>query len=107
MRLRAIGLIDVFVYLVVLGLFAQFFPGIITESFAVSLLMTVPFKLALEVIVLAKSRILGRIRAADTGIGKTLNGALLLVLSAGSKFLILWLTDVLFGDAVHLGDSSR
>lgn len=32
-----------------------------------------------------------------------MNTALLLVLGAGSKFLILWLTDLLFGDAVQLG----
>lgn len=103
MRLRAVDVVDVFVYLVVLGLFAQFLPSVITESFIVSLLTAVLFKLALEVIAWLKARILNRVRASRTAAGRTLNAALLLVLGAGSKFLILWLTDVLFGDAVQLG----
>lgn len=102
-RLRAVDVVDVFVYLVVLALFVQFFPDIIAESFIVSLLTAVLFKLALEVIAFVKTRILARVRASRTAVGKTLNAALLLLLGAGSKFLILWLTDLLFGDAVHLG----
>ncbi|MFF2272203.1 hypothetical protein ACFVTX_08005 [Agromyces sp. NPDC058136] len=103
MRLRAVDIVDVFVYLVVLGVFTQFFPTIITESFVVSLLTAVLFKLALEVIAVFKQRILDRVRASRTRARKTLNAALLLVLGAGSKFVILWLTDLLFGDAVQLG----
>lgn len=103
MRLRAVDLVDVFVYLVVLGLFTQFFPAVITESFLVSLLTAVLFKLALEVIAWLKSRIIDRVRSARTPARKALNTALLMVLGGGSKFLILWLTDLFFGDAVQLG----
>ncbi|MFF2389535.1 hypothetical protein [Agromyces sp. NPDC058104] len=103
MRLRAVDLVDVFVYLVVLGLFTQFFPAVITESFLVSLLTAVLFKLALEVIAWLKSRIIDRVRSARTPARKAMNTALLMVLGGGSKFLILWLTDLLFGDAVQLG----
>ena len=103
MRLRAVDIVDVFVYLVVLGLFTQFLPNVITESFIVSLLTAVLFKLALEVIAVLKSRILDRVRASRTAARKTLNAALLLVLGAGSKFVILWLSDLVFGDAVQLG----
>ncbi|MBM7831674.1 protein-S-isoprenylcysteine O-methyltransferase Ste14 [Agromyces cerinus] len=102
-RIRAVDLVDVFVYLVVLGLFTQFLPNVITESFLVSLLTAVLFKLALEVIAVLKTRILDRVRAARTPAGKTLNAALLMLLGAGSKFVILWLTDLVFGDAVQLG----
>ena len=103
MRLRAVDVVDVFVYLVVLGLFTQFFPNVITESFIVSLLTAVLFKLALEVIAILKTRILDRVRASRTVARKTLNAALLVLLGAGSKFLILWITDLVFGDAVQLG----
>ena len=103
MRIRAVDVVDVFVYLVVLALFTEFLPDIITESFAVALLTAVLFKLALEVIAFLKTRILDRVRAAPTTARKVLNSALLLLLGAGSKFLILWLTDVVFGDAVQLG----
>lgn len=102
-RIRAVDVVDVFAYLVVLALFVQFFPDIIAESFVVSLLTALLFKLALEVIAVAKQGILARVRASRTGLGKTINAASLLLLGAGSKFLILWLTDALFGDAVHLG----
>jgi len=102
-RIRAVDVVDVFVYLVVLALFTQFLPDIITESFAVALLTAVLFKLALEVIAFLKTRILDRVRAAPTRARKVLNSALLLVLGAGSKLLILWLTDLVFGDAVQLG----
>ncbi|MBM7503678.1 hypothetical protein ACFPER_09350 [Agromyces aurantiacus] len=103
MRLRAVDIVDVFVYLVVLGLFVQFLPSVITESFALSLLTALLFKLALEVIAVLKTRILDRVRSSPTAARKTLNAALLVVLGAGSKFVILWLTDLLFGDAVQLG----
>lgn len=103
MRLRAVDVVDVFVYLIVLGLFTQFLPSVITESFIVSLLTAVLFKLALEVIAVLKTRILDRIRASRTPAGKTLNAVLLVALGAGSKFVILWLTDLVFGDAVQLG----
>ena len=103
MRLRAVDIVDVFVYLVVLGLFTQLLPNVITESFIVSLLTAVLFKLALEVIAILKTRILDRVRASRTAARKTLNAALLLALGAGSKFVILWLTDLVFGDAVQLG----
>jgi len=102
-RLRAVDVVDVFVYLVVLGLFTQFLPNVITESFLVSLLTAVLFKLALEVISVLKTRILDRVRASRTAARTTLNAALLLVLGAGSKFVILWLTDLVFGGAVQLG----
>jgi len=102
-RLRAVDVVDVFVYLVVLGLFTQFLPNVITESFLVSLLTAVLFKLALEVISVLKTRILVRVRASRTAARATLNAALLLVLGAGSKFVILWLTDLVFGGAVQLG----
>ena len=103
MRLRAVDVVDVFVYLIVLGLFTQFLPSVITESFIVSLLTAVMFKLALEVIAVLKTRILDRIRASRTPAGKTLNAVLLVALGAGSKSVILWLTDLVFGDAVQLG----
>ena len=103
MRLRAVDIVDVFVYLVVLGLFTQLLPNVITESFIVSLLTAVLFKLALELIAILKTRILDRVRASRTAARKTLNAALLLALGAGSKFVILWLTDLVFGDAVQLG----
>ena len=56
--IRAVDLADVLAYLVVLGLFVQFFPAVISESFTLRLLTAILMKLALEVITWAKKRAL-------------------------------------------------
>lgn len=102
-RIRPIDLVDVFVYLVVLGVFIQFFPAVISESFVLSLLTAVLLKVVLELVTLVKKRIVGRIRDARSPWIRGVNIASLLVLMPGSKFVVLVLVDVLFGDAVYLG----
>lgn len=102
-KLRAIDLVDVLVYLVVLCAFTQLFPEVISESFLTSLATAMLLKIVLEGIMWAKERVIGRIRGADTRRRKVIAALALPVLGAGSKALILWLTDVLLGDAVYLG----
>ncbi len=103
LRIAAIHLVDVLVYLVVLSTFAQLFPRVISESFLTSLATAILLKLVLEVVVRLKTRIVGSIRAAETPGGKVVSGAALILVAAGSKALILWLTALVFGDAVYLG----
>ena len=100
---RAADVVDLFVYVVVLNLATQFFPGIITETFAVSLLTALLLKLVLEVVVIAKDRVKARFKTAETRAGKAGAGLLLWVVLAGSKFVVLALEDLFFGDAVELG----
>ena len=99
----AIHLVDVLVYLVVLGLFVQFAPDVLSESFGVSLLTAILLKLVMELVVAAKTRVVRRIRSAETPRVKVTASVTLVLVAAGSKFVILWLTDVIFGDAVYLG----
>lgn len=104
--LRAIkseDVIDVFVYVVVLNLAAQFVPAVISESFAMSLLTALMLKLVLEVVVVAKSRAMHRFRQTTTTVGKVGGLVLLWVILIGSKFLVLKLEQLIFGDAVSLG----
>ncbi|GAA5027466.1 hypothetical protein ACFQRL_05460 [Microbacterium fluvii] len=96
-------LVDVFVYVVVLNLAVQWFPGVIAESFTVSLLTAVLLKLVLEVVLRAKTWVLARIRSASTAPGRIVSAGMLLLLLPASKFLVLWLEDLVFGDAVALG----
>ncbi|MGC4174682.1 hypothetical protein [Demequina sp.] len=96
-------IVDVFVYVVVLNLAAQFAPKVITETFLMSLLVAVLLKLVLEVVVLFKKRALARVGGAPTRAGKAIGVLTLVVLIPGAKFVVLWLVDVLFGDAVSLG----
>lgn len=103
LRPRAVDLVDVLVYLVVLGLFVQLFPAVISESFALTLLTAVLMKAALEAITWWKKKAIHRLRNADSRAAQAVSVATLLVLLPGSKFLILWLTEAVFGGAVNLG----
>ena len=103
LRLRAVDLVDVFVYLVVLGLFVQFLPAVISESFALTLLTAVLLKLVLEVVTAAKKRVLGAMKSADSRGRRAVSVATLVLLLPGSKFVVIWLTELAFGGAVKLG----
>jgi hypothetical protein len=49
------GIVDVFVYVVVLNLFVEYLPQVITETFTLSLLTALLLKLVLEVVIMAKT----------------------------------------------------
>jgi hypothetical protein len=102
-RLRPLDVVDVFVYLVVLGAFTQLFPSVLTETFLVALLTAVLLKVVLEGVLWLKTRALAAIRGADR-LGRRLVGiATLVLIMPGSKFVVLELVALVFGDAVHLG----
>lgn len=103
MRIRPIDLVDVLVYLVILGAFTQLFPAVISESFLLLLLTAVLLKAMLELVLVVKKGIIRRIRSATTPLTRIVNLATLVLVLPGSKFLVLELTALLFGDAVHLG----
>ncbi len=104
-RLRAQpeDLIDVFVYVVVLNLAVEYLPSVISESFSLSLLTALLLKIALEVVILLKGHIVAGLRAASTRRAKAAIAVVLWVVAAGSKFVVLQLVDLVFGDAVSLG----
>lgn len=103
MRIRAIDLVDVLVYLVVLGLFIQFFPSVISESFVLALLTAVLLKLVLELVMAVKKRIVARIRGSASAAMRTVNVASLLLVLPASKLVVIELVALAFGDAVQLG----
>jgi hypothetical protein len=102
-RARSADIIDVFVYVVVLNLAVEYVPSVISEGFTLSLLTAVLLKVALEVVILLKGRIVVRLKAADSRRAKAGNGLLLWVVAAGSKLVVLGLVDLVFGDKVSLG----
>lgn len=95
-------MVDVFVYTVVLGLFVQFFPEVISESFAMTLLTAVLLKLVLELVTRAKKSLVARLRARR-GMRRALNGLVLILVLPGSKFVVLELTALIFRGEVQLG----
>ena len=102
-RARSADIIDVFVYVVVLNLAIEYLPAVISEGFTLSLLTAVLLKLALEVVLLLKGRILAAMKAADSRLAKAGIALLLWVVAAGSKLVVLALVDLAFGDKVSLG----
>jgi hypothetical protein len=95
--------IDVFVYVVVLNLAVEYVPSVITEGFTLSLLTALLLKVVLEVVIHLKGRIVVRLRAATSRPAKVAIAMGFWVVAAGSKFVVLKLEDILFGDAVSLG----
>lgn len=101
--MRALDLVDVFVYLVVLGLFTQFFPAVITETFVLALFTAILLKLALELVLVAKKAIMGRIRDTDSPARRVVSILALVLLLPGSKFVVLELVALVFRGSVQLG----
>ena len=101
--LVAAAVIDVFVYVVVLNLFVEYLPQVLSETFTLSLLTAVLLKGVLEIVVAAKSRVKARFREASTPVGRVMAAVLLWLVLFGSKFLVLEAVDLVFGARVSLG----
>jgi hypothetical protein len=99
----AAAVVDIFVYVVVLNLFVEYLPQVLSETFTLSLLTAVLLKGVLEVVVAAKNRVKARFREASTLIGRVLAAFLLWVVLFGSKFVVLEAVNLVFGDRVSLG----
>ena len=73
------------------------------ESFTLSLLTAILLKVALEVVIALKSRVIKRFHAATTRRGRIAAALSLWVVAAGSKLVVLELVALVFRDAVSLG----
>lgn len=102
-RPSAADVVDVFVYVVVLNLAAEYLPLVITETFTMSLLTSVLLKAVLEVVVAIKDRIKVRMKASTTAFGKVTSALLLWLTLVASKFVVLELVAFFFGESVKLG----
>jgi hypothetical protein len=103
MRVRPRDVVDLFVYVVVLNLAIEYFPAVLSESFTLSMLTAVLLKLALELVIMVKNKVIARLHAATTPRAKLVAVLSLWVVAAGSKLVVLELVDLVFGDSVSLG----
>lgn len=101
--MRPEDVVDVFVYVVVLNLTVEYVPSVISEGFTLSLLTALLLKVALEVVIVGKARLLARLRAARTPMSRAGSALALWALAAGSKFAVLELVALVFGGKVQLG----
>ncbi|MCW4465121.1 hypothetical protein OK351_06345 [Glutamicibacter sp. MNS18] len=83
-RVRAIDLVDIFAFLVVLGAFVQLLPGVISESFLLSFLTALLLKVVLELVMLVKKPVLARLKVARSPAGRIIASLCLMVVRAGS-----------------------
>lgn len=97
------GVVDLFVYVVVLNLAIQYLPAVISETFTLTLLTAALLKVTLELVIVLKGAALARLRGATTRVSRTAAALLLWAVAAGSKVVVLWLVDIAFGGAVSLG----
>lgn len=101
--LRAADIVDVFAYAVVLGLFVEFFPRVISETYVFTLLTAVLLKLVLELVVWAKTTLLKRVKSASSTRVRVIGIVTLILVLPGSKFIVLELTAIVFQGQVYLG----
>jgi hypothetical protein len=99
----ASGVVDLFVYVVVLNLFVEYLPTVLSETFTLSVLTALLLKGVLEVVVAAKKRVRTWFTAAEGPVGKALAALGLWAVLFGSKFVVLEVVHLVFGEAVQLG----
>lgn len=99
----AAAVVDLFVYVVVLNLFVEYFPQVLSETFTLSLLTAVLLKGVLEVVLVAKKWVVARFRQASGPVGRVAAAIMVWAVVFGSKFVVLEAVDVVFGDRVSLG----
>ncbi len=54
-------------------------------------------------VLILKGAVMSRLRGASTRAGKAVFAVVLWVVAAGSKLVVLWLIDIVFGGSVSLG----
>ena len=95
--------VDILIYTVVLNLFEEYVEAIWIESFTISLLTAILLK-ALLVIIAGFEHRVRHYFAQKEGTGwKVLGVVVTISILFLSKFLILYLVDLVFGDRVELG----
>ena len=89
---------DVLLYIVILNLFVQYVPKVITESFT-----AVVLKLLIEVISRLEHRIRGWFDQREGQVWRALGVVTMFSILFLSKFVVLEVIDIIFGERVSLG----
>jgi hypothetical protein len=94
---------DVLVYLVVLELFVEYVPRVITESFTISIFTAVVLKLLIDAIARLEHHVSGWFKRREGSGWRVLGLVTMFSILFFSKFVILEVIDIVFGDRVSLG----
>jgi hypothetical protein len=94
---------DVLVYTIVLNLFVEYNDAIIIDSFTISIFTAVLLKVLLDVLVGFEHRVRAWFAAREGTFYRIAGPVTVFAILFGSKFLILEIVDIVFGDHVELG----
>ena len=94
---------DVLVYIVVLNLFIEYVPRVITESFTKSIFTAVVLKFLIDVITGLEGHVSAWFKQREGRVWRALGLVTMFLILFVSKFVILEVIDVVFGDRVALG----
>lgn len=89
---------DVLIYIIVLNLFVEYNYKIVIDSFTISIFTAILLKILLEIILKLEHRVSDAFKAY-----RILRILLVWLILFGSKFLILEIVDIVFGEHVELG----
>ena len=94
---------DILIYIVVLNLFVEYNSKIVIDSFTISILTAILLKILLEIILRFEHRVAEFFKSRPGKIANFLRIVSTWVILFLSKFLILEVVDLVFGDHVELG----
>ena len=89
---------DILIYTVVLNLFIEFNEKILIDSFSISIFTAIVLKILLDIILRLEHNVASKFEGY-----KVLRIIVTWVILFGSKFIILEVIDVIFGEHVNLG----
>lgn len=94
---------DVLVYTAVLNLFVEYAESVVIDSFTISILTAVVLKLILDVILAFEHRVSEFFKRFEGTWARVIGFLSVWAILFGSKFVILEVVDIIFGDRVELG----
>jgi hypothetical protein len=98
---------DVLIYTIVLNLFVEYRPSVIVESFTISILTAVLFKVLLDLVMGLEGRVHAYFAAKEGAIYRIMGPASLFVILFFGKLLVLQAVHLVFGDSVELGSLAQ
>lgn len=93
---------DLLIYIVVLNLFVEYSSSVYIESFSLSILVAIVFKILLYVLFELEHKVSHFFKSLESKLGNTLNVVVSLTILFLSKFVILEVIDFLFGKYVEI-----
>ena len=91
------------VFIVVLNLFVEYVPRVITESFTISIFTAVVLKLLIDAIARLEHHVSGWFKRREGSGWRALGLVTMFAILFLSKFVVLEVIDIVFGDRVTFG----